>query len=154
MAAEITQENDRDARSPARPRLRQTSAAAPAVLGKLHGKVLVAEDTDDLRELAVLYLKSLGIAVSEAENGQEAVMLALRDRPDAILMDLEMPILGGLDAARQLRRQGFGGLILAMTGHLAASVRAQTLAAGINDVLSKPVSRAQLHGALAGVCKV
>ena len=124
------------------------AAAATAVLGPLKGTVLVAEDAGDLRELAVLYLKSFGLGVIEAVNGAEAVTLALRDQPDAILMDLEMPVLGGLEAATQLRQSTYGGAILALTGHSAASVRAQALAAGCNDLLSKPVSRAQLHAAL------
>lgn len=151
VALEMRQDEGAEPGARMRPRVRQRDQAAPAVLVRLSGHVLVAEDAKDLRDLAVLYLKSFGLAASEAVNGEEAVALALDGRPDAILMDLEMPVLGGLDAARQLRQQGFGGLILALTGHSAASVRAQALAAGINDVLSKPVSRVQLHGALSGL---
>ena len=61
---------------------------------------------------------------------------------------VEMPVQGGMEAAVQLRQRAYGGAILALTGHSAASVRAQALAAGCNDLLSKPVSRAQLHAAL------
>ena len=134
--------------APVSPVRRSRAGSSPAVLGPLQGTVLVAEDTGDLRELAVLYLKSFGLGVIEAVNGAEAVTLALRDQPDAILMDLEMPVLGGLEAAAQLRQSTYGGAIVALTGHSAASVRAQALAAGCNDLLSKPVSRAQLHAAL------
>ena len=124
--------------------------AAPPAAPPLHGKVLLAEDTDDLRALAVLHLKRLGLTVIEAVNGQEAVDRGLSDNPDVILMDLEMPVLHGLEAVRTLRARGFGGPILAMTAHTGAEQRAQALAAGCNDMLSKPVSRVNLRAALDG----
>ncbi len=129
------------------------AAAGPAVpeVATLHGTVLLAEDTPDLRSLAVMYLKRLGLDVIEAVNGQEAVDLALLHRPDAILMDLEMPVLHGLEAVKQLRGRGFGGPILAMTAHTGDDQRALALAAGCNDMLSKPVSRTGLRTALDGV---
>ncbi len=139
------------ASTPGLPLRRPRAAAPPMVLGPLRGTVLVAEDADDLRQLAVLYLKSFGLAALEAVNGAEAETLALRDQPEVILMDLEMPVLGGLDAAAQLRRAGYRGTIFALTGHPAEAVSAQCLGAGCNDILSKPVSRVQLHAALAGV---
>lgn len=122
----------------------------PAPADLLHGTVLVAEDTDDLRTLAVMYLKRLGLTVLEAVNGQAAVDIAMRDHPDAILMDLEMPVLHGLEAVKQLRARGYSRPILAMTAHSTADDRERCLAAGCNDMLSKPVSRAGLRAALDG----
>lgn len=116
----------------------------------LHGTVLVAEDADDLRALSVLYLKRLGLTVLEAANGRDAVELALKGAPDAILMDLEMPIMGGLEAVKNLRKRGYSRPILATTAHAGEPHRTLALAAGCNDLLSKPISYAVLRAALDG----
>ncbi len=116
----------------------------------LHGTVLVAEDSDDLRALCVLYLKRLGLTVLEAANGRDAVELALKGAPNAILMDLEMPIMGGLEAVKSLREHGYSRPILATTAHAGEPHRTLALAAGCNDLLSKPISYAVLRAALDG----
>ena len=123
--------------------------AKPAVHA-LHGTVLVAEDADDLRALCVFHLKRLGLTVLEATNGREAVDTALAAHPDAILMDLEMPVMNGLDAVKQLRELGFSRPILATTAHAGEPHRTLALAAGCNDLLSKPISSAVLRAALDG----
>ncbi len=116
----------------------------------LHGTVLVADDADDLRALAVIHLKRLGLTVLQATNGREAVDTALAGQPDAILMDLEMPVMSGLDAVKHLRELGFSRPILATTAHAGEPHRTLALAAGCNDMLSKPVSFAILRAALDG----
>ena len=126
-----------------------TEVAKPA-LRALYGTVLVAEDATDLRALSVAYLKRLGLTVLEAVNGREAVDLALSGQPDAILMDLEMPVMNGLDAVKHLRELGFSRPILATTAHAGEPHRTLALAAGCNDMLSKPISFATLRAALDG----
>ena len=123
--------------------------AKPAVHA-LHGTVLVAEDADDLRALAVMHLKRLGLTVLQATNGREAIDMALAAMPDAILMDLEMPVMNGLDAVKHLRELGFSRPILATTAHVGEPHRTLALAAGCNDMLSKPISFAILRAALDG----
>ena len=125
------------------------TAAKPAVQA-LYGTVLVAEDADDLRALAVMHLRRLGLTVLEAVNGREAIDQALAHQPDAILMDIEMPLMGGLDAVRHLRELGFSRPILATTAHAGEPHRTLALAAGCNDMLSKPISFAVLRTALDG----
>ena len=129
-----------------------TTHKAPAkpVVHALHGTVLVAEDADDLRALCVFHLKRLGLTVLEATNGREAVDTALAAHPDAILMDLEMPVMNGLDAVKKLRALGFSRPILATTAHAGEPHRTLALAAGCNDMLSKPISFAVLRAALDG----
>ena len=116
----------------------------------LHGTVLVAEDADDLRALSVVHLRRLGLTVLEAVNGREAVDCAIESQPDAILMDLEMPVMSGLDAVKHLRELGFSRPILATTAHAGEPYRTLALAAGCNDMLSKPISFAVLRAALDG----
>ena len=123
---------------------------SPRSVHALHGTVLVAEDADDLRALAVMHLKRLGLTVLQATNGREAVGAALAGQPDAILMDLEMPEMNGLDAIKQLRQLGFSRPILATTAHAGEPHRTLALAAGCNDMLSKPISFALLRAALDG----
>jgi signal transduction histidine kinase/ActR/RegA family two-component response regulator len=123
--------------------------AASPVQG-MHGVVLVVEDANDLRRLVGIYLKRLGLTVLEAVDGAQAVDLALRERPDAILMDMEIPVMHGLDAVKALRAQGFSRPILAMTAHLGEEQRTLALAAGCNDLLTKPVSFTTLQLALDG----
>lgn len=67
-------------------------------------KILVAEDNDDSRLLLRAFLESLDYRVIEAGNGEEAVELTQRKRPDLILMDLNMPVLDGISAAMVIRR--------------------------------------------------
>ena len=126
-----------------------STPAKPAVHA-LHGTVLVADDADDLRALAVMHLRRLGLTVLEATNGREAIDAALAGRPDAILMDLEMPVMNGLDAVKHLRERGFSRPILATTAHAGEPHRTLALAAGCNDLLSKPISFAILRAALDG----
>ena len=127
----------------------QTEVAKPA-LRALYGTVLVAEDSPDLRALSVMHLKRPGLTVLEAVNGREAVDLALSGQPDAILMDLEMPVMSGLEAVKHLREVGFSRPILATTAHTGEPHLTLALAAGCNDMLSKPISFAILRAALDG----
>ena len=131
---------------------RDPDARAPAqvTVHALHGTVLVAEDASDLRALAVMHLKRLGLTVLQAANGREAIDVALAGQPDAILMDLEMPVMNGLDAVKHLRELGFSSPILATTAHSGEPHRTHALAAGCNDMLSKPISFAVLRAALDG----
>lgn len=66
--------------------------------------ILVAEDEADILQMVRRFLESEGYRVVEATDGKEAVEVALRERPDLILMDLNMPALNGFEAARLIRR--------------------------------------------------
>ncbi len=135
-----------------------TACAAPVVttpqqveseLPMMTGHILLADDNPDLRDLIELYLTRQGLQVNTAENGQDAVRRALHDSPDLILMDLEMPVLGGIGAIDQLRTLGYTGPILALTGHNKGAETARALAAGCNGTVTKPVKREELLRAIA-----
>ena len=118
------------------------------------GCLLLAEDSPDLQELLCHHLKGLGIPVLIAHDGREAVELALAEKPALVLMDLQMPHLSGLDAARELRSRGFLAPILALTAHLDGPERAQALAAGCDAVLEKSLSGADLRAVVAQALNV
>ena len=67
--------------------------------------ILIAEDYDDTRTVMRMALERNGYSVLEAANGREAVEIALRDRPDLILMDINMPVVDGLSATRLIREE-------------------------------------------------
>ena len=114
-------------------------------------RALVADDNEDSRKLATLVLKREGLIVSQAENGRQAVDQACATPPDLILMDLEMPVMGGLEAIRDIRAGGRapGARIIALSAHAAGESRELSLAAGADGYLVKPLRMADLQKALA-----
>lgn len=103
--------------------------------------VLVVEDSEDTRYLWRLALEQKGYRVLEAADGEAAVEVALRERPDIILMDIGLPVLDGFKAAERLRAEPAtrDALILALTAHNETEYRANALAAGFNAYVTKPV---------------
>src|SRR3954452_108074 len=97
--------------------------------------VMVVEDFEDNRFMMRRLLEMSGYEVVEAVNGEEAVEMALRERPTLILMDLSLPLLDGLAATRRIR--GYPELrsvpIVAVSAHDTSDFHAEALAAGCND---------------------
>lgn len=111
--------------------------------------VLLVEDSDDIRMLTKLYLNSMGYKVILAENGRQGVSIALAQRPDIVLMDLEMPEMDGKHAVRELRQAGFTQPIVALTAHTVDAVRTELLALGFTDSLTKTANRDTLQAAIS-----
>jgi PAS domain S-box-containing protein len=113
-------------------------------------RVLVADDDAANREIARLQLEAAGLVVDVAEEGKQAVECAQRTPYAAILMDLLMPQLDGLEATRRIRKLAAHPHtpIIALTANAFAEGRAQCLAAGMNDVLIKPCERTVLYAKL------
>jgi PAS domain S-box-containing protein len=143
----------RDNQEPADQR---SPSAAPLPAGKiiLHGRILVAEDGLDNMQLISRVLTLAGAEVVAVENGRLAVESALAARVagqsfDVILMDMQMPVMDGYDATRQLRDEGYTGAIIALTAHSMAEDRQKCLDAGCDDYATKPIDRQQLLGTVA-----
>ncbi len=115
-------------------------------------RVLVADDNAINRRVARAMLLRLGHSCEVAEDGQQAVEAVARERFDVVLMDLHMPQLDGLEAARRIR--GLDGLqppaIFALTAAAFQEDAAKCLAAGMTGVLTKPIRLQVLQEALAG----
>lgn len=109
------------------------------------GRVLLVEDNQMNREVAISTLKRLGLRVDAVTNGREAID-ALRDhRYDLVLMDVQTPVMDGIEATRTIRAESSGVKdrsipIVALTAHAIIGDRQACLEAGMNDYLSKPVT--------------
>ena len=106
--------------------------------------VLVADDNEVAQRLCRRVLEKAGHRVLTASDGPEAVDLALSHEPDMILMDVAMPGMDGLEAMRQIRVQKPGMVVVVASAHSMAGDREKFLAAGANDVLSKPFKLSDL----------
>ena len=125
-----------------------TTAAAPP------GHVLLVEDNPVNRLIGVEILKTLGLHVKTADDGEAALAACATQPPALVLMDLQMPVMDGLETTRRLRSlQGDGRLpqfpIVALTAHAMDGDREQALAAGIDAYLTKPILIDALRGELA-----
>jgi signal transduction histidine kinase/ActR/RegA family two-component response regulator len=118
-----------------------------AVTGRLSARVLLAEDGPDNQKLIVHLLRRAGADVVVVDDGASAVReaQAAAARPfDVILMDIQMPVMDGLEATRTLRGGGYRRPIVALTAAALPSDRQACLDAGCDDLLTKPISRAAL----------
>ncbi|MEJ5259413.1 MAG: response regulator [Anaerohalosphaeraceae bacterium] len=110
-------------------------------------RVLLVDDVQENRALLEVLLKKMGCVCMQCTNGQEAVELCRKEKFDLILMDLQMPILDGFEAIRQIRADSFNQKtpILAMTASGQKGDDLKALDAGCNDCLGKPISRERLQ---------
>ena len=110
--------------------------------------ILVVEDYDDTRDMLRSLLEKRGCHVVEAENGQAAVDLAMQANPGLILMDLDMPVLDGYEATRQiLARQDVH--VIALSVHCGGEGRQQARDAGCLECYLKPLDNTVLDDLLA-----
>jgi len=113
-------------------------------------RVLLAEDNEINQQVAKEILEQAGLVVSIANNGKEAVEMVRPGNFEAVLMDIQMPVMGGFEATQEIRMdEGFKDLpIIAMTAHAMAGDREKSLEAGMNDHVTKPIDPDQLISAL------
>lgn len=116
--------------------------------------VLVAEDSLDTRIMLKRAFELKGYRVFEAEDGQQAIEMACRHKPSLIVIDLNMPVMDGLEAVRSFRRMEGGGdqtPIVAITAYNVYGMEEAALETGCNAYLSKPLDLTQLDRALKGL---
>lgn len=115
----------------------------------LCGDILLAEDNKANQVLLSRYIIKAGANVTSVFNGQEAFDSAMSKSFDLILMDMQMPVMNGLDAVKKLRANGYKGKIIALTANALQKDKEDCFAAGCDDFLTKPIQRRSLLEAIA-----
>ncbi len=111
-------------------------------------RVLLAEDAEILRKLIRRMLEKLGVEVESAENGRVAVDKVLSLPFDLVLMDMQMPVMDGVEATRTIRKQAIEVPIIALTANIMEKHREQFVEAGCDGFLTKPIDRERLETTL------
>ena len=116
-------------------------------------KVLLVEDVEDTRHFMRLELEEQGFIVFEAENGQAAVEIAAREKPDVILMDLTLPLMDGFTATKLIRQNDElkNVPIIAVTAHQEDDFRSDAKASGFDAYVTKPIDVNWLKELIAGL---
>jgi signal transduction histidine kinase/ActR/RegA family two-component response regulator len=117
------------------------------------GKVLLAEDNVDNQRLISMYLSKIGVDVVIAENGIEAVDKALHQVFDLVLMDMQMPLMDGLQATREIREKNSVLPILALTANTMQEDIIKCRDAGCSEFISKPIDIENFYRVLAQYLK-
>lgn len=117
--------------------------------------ILLVEDNLFNQQVATELLADTGARVAIANNGQEALDILQRESFHCVLMDVQMPVMDGLEATRRIRENpAYAGLaVIAMTANVSEQDKERCLAAGMDHVITKPVSPARLYRALTPYLK-
>ena len=129
-----------------RAKINATPHAVPDLSGR---RILLVDDNDFNREIGLAQLQVTGAEVDTAENGALAVAAVSQQTYDLVLMDIQMPVMDGYSAARVLRKSWPDLPILALTAHAMVEEKDRVQAAGMNDILTKPVLPKLLYAALS-----
>jgi signal transduction histidine kinase/CheY-like chemotaxis protein/HPt (histidine-containing phosphotransfer) domain-containing protein len=108
---------------------------------RLEGRVLLVDDSADNRRLLRYHLRNAGVSVETARDGSEAIEAIAAGGFDLVFMDVQMPVMDGFQAIRELRRRGFQVPVVALTAHAMKGDRERCLDAGFVEYLSKPVTQ-------------
>jgi len=122
------------------PKMAQDTISMPEI-SKLSfsGRLLLAEDNADNQRLISMRVQQTGADISIAENGKVAIEMALKQPYDLILMDIQMPVMNGLDAIKTLRNKGYTGSIVALTANAMQEDINNCKEAGSDGFLTKPI---------------
>lgn len=122
---------------------------APTVAPQMQGEVLLVEDHPVNQEYAMQALKGLGVNITLAENGQQAIDLMAQRQFDLVLMDCQMPVMDGYQATAIIRQREQAGQaahtpVVALTANAMSDDRERCLTAGMDDYLAKPFNKSQV----------
>jgi len=114
-------------------------------LAQLQGRILLADDNTDNQQLISYFIGKMGPHVEVADNGQIALEMVCAQPFDLILMDMQMPVMSGTEAVKQIRQRGLQMPIIALTANATREDRTACLEAGCDDFLTKPIDRVRLY---------
>ncbi|WP_176699387.1 ATP-binding protein [Roseibaca calidilacus] len=131
-------------------RLKDNTPAAASIAAPLRSlRVLVAEDNAVNAEVVIGMLTHLEHDHFYAANGQQAIEAVATHLPDIVLMDMQMPVIDGLEATRRIRCRGYDGPIVGLTANAFPEDRRACLEAGMSDFIPKPITLAALERILS-----
>jgi len=130
------------------PARHERSAGERGASQPLGGRLLIAEDNESLRYLLAAWMRELQIKCRLVANGLGAVEEAFAGEYDAVLMDMEMPLMDGYEAVRVLRERGYAKPIIAFTTHQDGPEVERAMREGCSAVLTKPTTIDKLRGVL------
>lgn len=133
------------------PRISRKDTAAILELDTIRGsRILLVDDNHINQEVGAAFLKNAGMQVEIVDNGHECLDVLAEKSFDLVLMDIQMPVMDGLEATRRIRQNSeLKDLpVIAMTAHAMAGDREKSLAAGMNDHINKPIDPDLLYKAL------
>jgi two-component system, cell cycle response regulator DivK len=105
-------------------------------------RILIVEDNENNMYLISFILKKKGFAILQARSGEEGIELASREKPDMIIMDIQLPGIDGLDATRRIRQSGAitGVPVIAVTSYAMTGDREKAFDAGCTGYIEKPIN--------------
>ena len=114
-------------------------------------KILIVEDNPQNMKVELMALRPYGYTLLQATDGEEALQIAVRDKPDLIIMDIQLPKVSGLEVTGRLRQMpDFSHLpILAVTAYAMRGDKEKAIEAGCNGYLSKPINTRELPKVVA-----
>lgn len=116
---------------------------------RLQGTILLAEDHHDNRRIIARLLNRLGLKVIAVSNGKEAVEMYFKHQPPVILLDIQMPIMDGIDAIKVLKERGCEAKVIALTANAMLHEIKEYLALGFDNHLRKPIERNKFIATIA-----
>lgn len=114
--------------------------------------ILVVEDNPINQQIIRLMIDSLNWNCTTVNNGQEAVDITQQNKFDLIFMDLNMPVLDGIEATRVIRQYDKHTPIIAVTAYSGNYYRTETIKAGMNGFISKPFTRTDIYNMVQRQC--
>ncbi|MBQ7515980.1 MAG: response regulator [Schwartzia sp.] len=116
-------------------------------------KILITDDSKLLRKKLRTELENLGCEVMEAENGKEAVMMDLQEKPDGVFLDIVMPEVGGIEALQVMREVNPEMPVIMLSSAGTPQKLMETLKLGALDFIQKPYTSAQIKKAVEAIRK-
>ncbi len=116
-------------------------------------KILIVEDNPQNMKVVMMALRPHGYTLLQATDGEEALEIAVSEKPDLIIMDVQLPKVSGLEVTRRLRQMpGFSHVpIIAVTAYAMKGDREKAIEAGCDAYLSKPINTRELPGVVVAV---
>lgn len=114
-------------------------------------RILLADDETSFQRLVTMFLGQLNAEAVVVGDGQAAMDRILKEKFDLVLMDLDMPTKGGMEALKELREKGYCGRVVALTACTGGGERERCLAAGFDGYFEKPISKRVLSELVAGL---